>query len=136
MLVLRSPDDAVRVADPRVRALVELRFSQLSAGEPFDSEVHGCFVGAEPGDSAEALEDAIGFPVVHDAFGESRFGDSNFVPAAEIIEDRECCFELAFVLNGDGFAVALFVPKVDGVDPELLVMCEAHAIPSEVISGR
>ena len=135
MLVLRKVDDVVRVVDPRVRALVELRFSQVSGGEPFDSDAHGYFVVAEPGDRAEDLEAEIGLPILRDTFGKTRFGNPDFVPAAEVSEDHGV-YELAYVLNDDGFVVVLFVPKTEGVDPELRAMCEAHAIPSEETSGR
>ena len=134
MFLLRGPEHVFRVGDPRIRRLVDLRFSQLSTGEPFDSEVHGYFVVVESGDRAENLEEEIGLPILRDTFGETRFGDPDFVPAAEVIEDHGCCFELAFVLNDDGYAVALFVPKVDGVDPELLDMCAAFAVATSETS--
>ena len=46
MLVLRSPDDASRIADPDIRKLVQLRFAQVSAGEPYDPERHGYMIVA------------------------------------------------------------------------------------------
>ena len=41
MLVLRSPDEAARIADPEIRKLVQLRFAQVCAGEPYDPDRHG-----------------------------------------------------------------------------------------------
>lgn len=130
MLVLRSPADARLVADAELRALVESRFAQVCDGEHHDPDVHGYFVVAEPGDTAEQLEEALGFPVVHDTFGEHRFGDPDFAPSAEAIEDHGRFHELTFVIGDDGSGVLLFVPKAAGVDPELLAMCEAFAVPA------
>ena len=134
MLVLRSPEHALRVADPLIRRLVELRFAQITEGEPYECDRHGYMVVVEPGDTLEDLERVTGFALLEDAFGEFRYGDPDFTPAAEVIEDHGCCYEVAYVLNDDGYAVALFVPTADGVDPELLALCEAHAIPSEETS--
>ena len=134
MLVLRSPEHAFRVADPLIRRLVELRFSQITEGEPYECDRHGYMVVVEPGDGVEGLERQTGCPILHDTFGETRFGDPDFVPAAEVIEAHGVCYEIAYVLNDDGYAVALFVPKTEGVDPELLAMCATYAVPSEVPS--
>ena len=135
MLVLRDPSDAARIADPDVRRLIELRFAQITEGEPYECDRHGYMVVVEPGDTREDLERVTGFALLEDAFGEFRFGDPDFTPAAEVIEDHgRCGYEIAYVLNDDGYAVALFLPNSDGVDPELLAMCEAHAVPSEETS--
>ena len=135
MLVLRSPEHAFRVADPLIRRLVELRFSQITEGEPYECDRHGYMVVVEPGDTLEDLERVTGFALLEDAFGEFRYGDPDFTPAAEVIEEHGgVCYEIAYVLNDDGYAVALVVPKSDGVDPELLAMCEEHAVPSEETS--
>lgn len=134
MHVLRKIDDAVRVVDPRVRALVELRFSQVCDGEPFESAVHGYFVVAEPGDRADDLERETGCPVLHDTFCEVRFGHPDFTPATEALEEHPGCFELVFVFGDDGAGVTLIVPKVDGMDPELLAMCAAFAVPAAELS--
>ena len=41
MLVLRSPDEAARIADPEIRNLVQRRFAQVCSGEPYDPDRHG-----------------------------------------------------------------------------------------------
>lgn len=130
MLVLRDPALAGRIADPGIRALVELRFAQITGGEPYDPDRHGYMIVVEPGDGAAALEEESGCPVLRDTFGEARFGDADFAPGAEAIEEHACCYELVYVLSDDGFGVEIFVPKADGVDPELLAMCAAHAVPA------
>jgi len=52
------------------------------------------------------------------------------VPACEVIEDHGHCHEMVFVLSDEGTGVILFVPKQPGIDPELLSMCAAFAVPS------
>ena len=130
MFLLRGPEHAFRVADPGIRRLVELRFSQVCDGEPYDPDRHGFMVVVEPGDGVESLERESGCPILHDTFFEVRFGHPDFTPAAEVIEKHTACYELLYVGNDDGFGITVIVPKADGIDPELLAMCEAHAVPA------
>ena len=104
--------------------------TQIAEGEPYECDRHGYMVVVEPGDTPEDLERVTGFALLEDAFGEFRFGDPDFTPAAEVIEDHGgCCYEIGYVLNDDGYAVALFLPTSDGVDPELLAMCARFSVP-------
>ena len=130
MLVLRSPASSRLIADPEVRKLVDLRFAQVFAGEEYDPDRHGYLIVVEPGDRAEELESESGCPLLRDLFGEVRFGDPDFTPAAEAINEHASCYELVFVLNDDGYGIEILVPKADGVDPELLAMCAQFAVPA------
>jgi len=51
VLVLRSPDEATRIADPEVRNLVRRRFAQVCSGETYDADRHGHMLVVEPGDN-------------------------------------------------------------------------------------
>jgi hypothetical protein len=84
----------------------------------------------EPGDEVDALEKASGCPVLRNTFDDARFGDSEFTPAAEVIEEHAGCYELVFIFTDDGYGIEIFVPKADGVDPELLAMCTQFAVPA------
>jgi hypothetical protein len=131
MLVLRSPDDASRITDAPIRQLVETRFRQLAEDDgTFDSERCGFMVVVEPGDPVDELEHVTGVDVLADVFGESRFGDPGFAPAAEAITEHEVCFEIVFVFNDDAYGLAVFVPKVEGAAPQLLAMCRQFASPA------
>ena len=134
MLVLRDPALASRIANPGVRKLVEERFAQILDGEPYDYDRHGYMIVVEPGDTAMALEEESGCPILSDLFGEARYGDPDFTPAAEALEEHACCYELVFILNDDGFGIEIFVPKMDGIDPKLLAMCAAYAVPAPELS--
>jgi len=134
MLILRDPKLTSRIADLGIRRLVEQRFMQICAGEPFDSDLHGYMIVVEPGDSVAVLEEESGCPILRNAFDGARYGDPDFTPAAEAIEEHAGCYELVFILNDDGYGIEMFVPKVDGVAPELLEMCATFAIPAEELN--
>ena len=136
MLVLRSPDEATRIADLEIRNLVKLRFAQVCSGETYDPERHGYMLVVEPGDTVQTIERQSGIPVLTDLFGEARFGDPEFTPAAEVIEDRGTVYELVFIFTDDGYGIEIFVPKVDGVDPELLAMCRQFAVPARDVAPQ
>ncbi len=130
MLILRGPELASRIADPGIRQLVEMRFDQICAGEPYDYDLHGYLIVVEPGDTVAVLEEASGCPILRDLWDETVFGDPEFVPAAEAIEVHAGCYELTYVLSDSGFGVGIVIPKVAGIDPELLRMCAAYAVPA------
>ena len=130
VLVLRSSAQASRISDPAMRRLVETRFAQVCAGDQHDPDRHGYMIVAEPGDSVEALERESGCPVLRNTFDDARFGDPEFTPAAEVIEEHAGCYELLFIFTDDGYGIEIFVPKVNGVDPELLAMCAQFAVPA------
>jgi hypothetical protein len=130
MLVLRSPNEASRIADPEIRSFVQLRFAQVCAGEPHDLDRYGYMIVLEPGDTIERIERETGFSILTDVLGDARFGDPDFTPAAEVIEEHRSCYELVFIFTDDGYGIEVFVPKVDGVDTDLLAMCAQFAVPA------
>jgi hypothetical protein len=136
VLVLRSPEDAARITDATIRQLVETRFRQLSQGGTFDSERCGFMALIERGDVIDELERVTGVDVLADVFEETHFGDADFTPAAEAIEDHGSCYELVFIFTDDGYGIEIFVPKADGVNPELLAMCAQFAVPASDLASR
>jgi hypothetical protein len=129
MQILRDPAATSTIADPELRALVEQRFADLCQDEPYDPELHGYFVVVEAGDTVEALEATTGCPIVHDLFGEVRFGDPDFSPAFEWLAEHQDYYEIAFILNDDGAGVGIFVPRQGCTDPELTALCATFASP-------
>lgn len=108
--------------------IVETRFRQLSGDDgTYDSERCGFMVVIDPGDRFDELERVTGVDVLADVFGETRFGDPDFVPAAEAIEEHQACYELVFVFTDDGYGIEIFVPKIEGIDPRLIAMCRQFA---------
>ena len=119
MLVLRSPASTSSISDPYIRALVEQRFAEVFADEPYDAEQHGYFIVIEPGDTAAQLEAEVGWPILHDPFYES-------------LEEHYGCYEMLFITNDDGFGITAIIPKAEGVDGDLLALCQSQATPAVI----
>lgn len=131
MRVLRDPALAASIEDEALRSLVAQRFVELAQDEPYDPDVYGYFVVAEPGDSVEALEKETGCPILESIFSDARFGEPDFSPCFEFLEEHErpACYEMVFILSDGGFGIDLFVPKLPGIDPQLLLFCQTYAVP-------
>ena len=140
MIVLRDPATTSQIADPYIHELVSLRWSQVLAGEPYDYDRHGYMVVVEPGDTVEQLEQEIGLPILHGLFDDAPFGDDDFTPCFEILEEHTYesstggialrIYEMVFISNDDGFATTVFVPATEGTDSRLLAMCRSFATPA------
>ena len=127
MLVIRGPTDAGRIHDTEIRRLVEERFAQVCAGEPYDPEVHGEMIVVEPGDTLQSLERESGVPIASNPFDDTHFPDPDFVPVCEYLEEHSHCYELMFLFSDDGAGVNFFVPK-RGADAEILAFCARFAV--------
>lgn len=132
MIVIRDPAAVNSIADPDIRALVNLRFAQLCDGsdDPYDADILGYFIIVQPGDTVDMLESECGCPILHNYLEpEIRFGSPDFVPSHEWLEDHGCCYEITYILGGD-FGIGIFVPKTEGINAELLAMCAEYAVPA------
>jgi hypothetical protein len=131
MLTLNSPGDIARVGAPGVQALLARRLDELCQGEPYDPDRHGSFLIVEAGDSVAAIEAAGGCWIASSLFGDAHYGDADFAPCHEVLEEHPACFELVFVF-GDT-ATAIIVPKfVPGIDPVLLNYCREYSTPTDL----
>ena len=130
MLVVTSPLMAEGIADPDVRRLVTRRYGEICNGETYDYDRHGQLIVVEPGDTTKALEQESGCRILRSLFDDARFGDPEFAPSFEVLEEHPGCYEMVFILNDDGFGVDFFIPKQAGIDPELLAMCAFYAVPA------
>src|SRR5450759_1298524 len=91
MLILRDPATAKRITDPDIRSLVEQRFVEILAGEPYDYDQHGYMIVMEPGDSVDALEEESSCPILRNLFDDAGFGDPDFAPSCEALEEHSTC---------------------------------------------
>lgn len=130
MIEVRDPAHIERVPDPDIRTVIAQRFEALSEYGPYDPEELGYFVLMEEGDSIDVLTAQIGFSVLENPFSDRHFGDPDFAPCAEVIEERPSYFDLVYVIGDAGFGVNLFVPKLPGIPDELLALCRTFAIPA------
>lgn len=131
MIVLRDPEALDQIAASELRDLVVLRIAQLLAG---DADWPGCLLIVEGGDTVQQLEQEIGFPILHGLFDDLPFGDPDFTPCFEILEEHqhEHCtiYEMVIISNDDGAATALFIADTEGIDADLLAMCRSFATPA------
>ena len=130
MLVLRDPSMASSIAADDLRALVEQRFEEICDGEDYEADLHGQFIVVEAGDSVEVLEAESGCPILRSYIGNARFGDPEFKPVFECLDEHAFCYEMVFVPGDGDFGIVIFIPKQDGIDPDLLAMCAEYAEPA------
>jgi hypothetical protein len=131
MFILRDPALASSIVDPDVRSLVEQRFAEICAGDPYDYDLHGYMIVVEPGDSVESLEQETSCRILRNLFDDARFGDPDFMPSFEALEEHAGCYEMVFILNDDGFGIDIYIPKQPGIDADLLAMCAEYAAPAD-----
>jgi hypothetical protein len=130
MIVIRDPMQIVSIPDPAIRSLVSRRMEETCAGEEFDADINGYMIVVEPGDNVTALEQEVGCPIMHNLFGEARYGEPDFSPCFEVLEEHPGCYEMVFIMTDGDFGISLFIPKTEGINPELLAMCAEYAVPA------
>ena len=59
----------------------------------------------------------------------TRFGVDLLAKPYEILEEYPDCYDLLYVVSQDGYGVELLVSKTEGIAPDLLSMCQRHAVP-------
>lgn len=132
MLSIRSTAAMTRALDLpldiTLRALLLRRMSQLTGYDSHDLGDLANFLVVQEGDTATQAEAEVGFPILTNFVDGQRFGDPEFTPSWEWIEDHGGWFELVYVLTDDGFGWVLFVEDRAGVDPELLALCHAYSV--------
>ena len=112
------------VTDPPLRNLLTDRVQEWTDRGLLDL-THVVLI--EVGDTNEFIVDEIAFsPLINPLDGE-RYGTEGFVFPFDLLTDHGGWFELTMTVGNDGFAFVLFVRDREGVDPELLAMCRAHA---------
>jgi len=131
MQVIRDPASTAQIANPEIRRLVEQRIYDLGK-EPFDLATLGYFLVIEPGDTLNTINTQLGFPILTNRWTGLHFGQPDFVPSFEFVEEFSGCFEIVFVISDDGFGIEVFVPKTAGIASELLELCQRYATPGTV----
>ncbi len=108
--------------DSRLKRLLIERRDQLG-GKITDK---ARFVIVQPGDGPDPLEAELSFSPFQNPGDGTSFGDPEFTPGWEWIEDHGHCFEVVFIFDDSGFAHVVLIEKSKGVDLELLKLCELH----------
>ena len=129
MLVIRDPDSVSLINDPDIRELIDQRFIDMSDGEDYEVDLQVIVV--EVGDSVASLKKESGCPILHNLCDDIRYGQPGFFrPCFEVLEEHSGFYEMVFVPgDGDG-GIVIIIPKQEGIDSDLLAMCEEHAVPA------
>jgi hypothetical protein len=130
MIVIKSLADSHQISNPAIRALVQQRINDLG-GEAFDTHAIGFFLVVGTGDTIEAISATVGFNILHNRFTGIRFDATGFTPSFEFIEEFPDCYDMVFVLDDSGFGIELFVPNEEGINTDLLAMCQRYAFKDD-----
>jgi hypothetical protein len=129
MLIIRDPADASRIANPHIRALLALRFSQLGTFHD------GVLLVVEVGDFIKDVERLCGVAILHEPFSDAPLGHPDYSPSFDYIEAHYAngnlaCFEAHADTGDAGLGSTLFIPAEEGIDRTLLAMLKEFAIPA------
>ena len=128
MIVLRDPHQLTQVAQPEIKTFLHQRFHDICAPEPYDPDEHGFFILIETGDTSEQIESETGYSLLKSLFNGTVYGEPDFTPDFEYLEDHVGFYEAVFIFTDSGFAVVMIVPKEDSIDGRILELCAEFAI--------
>lgn len=128
MKIIRDPADSASIADPELRHLIEKTVRDLSEDYPYDPDELGYFLIVQPGDSLDVLSAQIGFSIMVNRWTGIEYGQPDFTPSFELVQEHAGYYEILILLSDSGFGVEVFIPKTEGVDAELLAMCKRYAV--------
>jgi hypothetical protein len=127
MLTINDGEALPCALDPSLRELIKLRVNQLR--QDYDGPLNDivCFYVVEANDGQEQMAQALGFSPLRNLVDGTTFGDPDFAPSFEWIEDHGYAFELVFIFDESGFAHVVIIEQTEEVHPELLKLCAAYA---------
>jgi hypothetical protein len=105
--------------DPQLRSLIEQRMGQLRSNYQGDLGEIVEFHIVELGDTQREIEAALGFPILENIYDGTVFGDPDFTPCWEWMQDHGGWFELVFLFKDDGYGIIVFVPNDPAVEFDL-----------------
>lgn len=127
MIVLSNSQAVAAISLPAIRCFVSERMTLMTEDGQYDPDEQGLFILIEPGDLAEAVQAHTGCPLLTSCFGDAQFGDEDFAPMFEYVEDHGDFYEIVYIFNDSGFAHIVIVPKGPGIDPRLIRLCLEYA---------
>ena len=130
MQIIRDLASTTQISNPSIRQLVQKRINDLG-GEAFDTAALGYFLVIEPGDTLDAIDSQLGFCILANRVTGISYDQPGFSPSFEFVEEFPSCYDMVFVLSDDGFGIEVFVPKAEGIPPDLRIMCRTFAFTSD-----
>jgi hypothetical protein len=122
MIVIRNPEDARRVSNQSIHALLTLRLQQLGSFHD------GLLVVIEASDVVGDIERLCGVAILHDPFVDVPFGHPDYTPSFDFVIDHGTAYEMHFD-SSDGIGTTILIPKGDRLDADLLALCAQYAVP-------
>lgn len=121
MLSLTNPAEVARALhdtdlDADLRALITHRAWQLCAEGDGPLGGDARFIVVEGGDTAEVINDAVGFPIT---------GEDAEVPRYVWLEDHGLWFEIAYA-RGEGSRTFIFVENTPATELGIHYLCLSH----------
>jgi hypothetical protein len=124
LIVVHDHSSIDQISSIAIKDLIRKRIdslNELDAGDLCNILV------VEGSDTLESLSEQLTFNLVCNRFTGIRFNQEGFTPSFEFIEEFPSCFDMVFVLDDTGIGIELFVPKEEGIEPELIAMCWMYA---------
>ncbi|QCB41017.1 hypothetical protein E5673_01225 [Sphingomonas sp. PAMC26645] len=109
--------------DPHLRALLTTRIIHYAAAG-VGSLTH--IVVVQPGDTAAVIMREIGLYPTTSPIDGTHFGSTDFHPFWDWLQDEGGWFEMIVTVGDTGFAYILLIENAEGVDSNLLALCNAH----------
>ena len=104
--------------------------NKITEGATYDPSIYGHFVLVEVGDSIAEIEATTGCQLMYGLSKDSRYGESKFQPSFEWLVEHPSFYEAVFIISDDGYGVDLLIPKLLGIDDDLLAICAKYVIPA------
>lgn len=121
MNLIRTAEDMVRALtsplDPDLKALLQEQADRLDTYQEYDLSELAQFLIIQQGDTLEEIDAALGWALLE---------GGSFAKPVELIARRGGWIEVVFILSDDGFGLVLLVQKEEGIDPDLLALCQRH----------
>lgn len=130
MIALRTAASMLQAVQgglhPTLTPIIEKRIAQLNVDLDRDLGEVVHFIVVEPGDQPDQLDRELGFPFLTNLLDGTRFGEPDFTPSFEWIQDHGCWFEIVFMLT-DEFGIAVFLQDDPGMHFDLHMFCLEYA---------
>ena len=120
MLSIHNINQLPSNLDTNLLNLITLRLDQLG---DIDSPIYIL----ETDDSITDIESILGCRILTNLFDSLTYPDPDFVPSFEVLEDHGDFYEMVFILSDGDDATLIFIPKTEGMDPQLLSMCSDYS---------
>ena len=113
------------IINVHIRYFLERRFLAITDGEELEPDIHGYALLLEPGDK---LEDLLLDPEASILKG--LVEESPYLIPPECVEEHPDFYDVVFVAGDGDYGITVIIPKLPGVDPELLAICSEIATPA------